>query len=75
MNSIKIALTAIVAGAIAGVLFAPAKGSITRRKISNQATTYADEIKNSFEKLADTMTETMDTVKTDVASFRKQVFH
>ena len=75
MNSAKIALAAMAAGALAGVLFAPAKGSITRRRLSHQANLYADEIKHSFDELADTVTETMDSVKGDVATLRKQVFH
>lgn len=75
MNSIKIALAALAAGALAGVLFAPAKGSVTRRKISHQANTYADEIRNSFEELSETVAETLDTVKGEVASFRKTILH
>jgi hypothetical protein len=75
MNSVKIALAAMAAGALAGVLFAPAKGSVTRRRISHQATTYAGEIKNSFEDLADSVTQTFETVKGDVESFRKQMIH
>jgi gas vesicle protein len=75
MNSVKIALAAMAAGAVAGVLFAPAKGSVTRRRISHQATLYADEIKDSFEELADTVSQTLDSVKGEVSSFRKQLIH
>jgi gas vesicle protein len=75
MNSVKIALAAMAAGAVAGVLFAPAKGSVTRRRISHQANMYADEIKDSFEELADTVSQSLDTVKGEVSSFRKQFIH
>jgi gas vesicle protein len=75
MNTVKVALTAVAAGAIAGVLFAPAKGAVTRRKISHKANIYADEIKNSFEDLASTVTETLDTVAGEVKTFRKQMMH
>ncbi len=75
MKSLKVALAALAAGALAGILFAPAKGSITRRRISQHATTYADEIKNSFEELSETVTQTLDSVKGEVATFRKTLLH
>lgn len=75
MNTVKITLAAIAAGAVAGILFAPAKGKVTRRRIAHQATVTADEIKNSFEELSDKVTQTFDTVKSDVMMFRKQILH
>jgi gas vesicle protein len=54
MKSIAKIATAIAAaaaaGAILGVLFAPDKGSETRRKISKQGKDVADDLKNSFNK-------------------------
>jgi gas vesicle protein len=75
MNSIKIALAAMAAGAVAGILFAPAKGKVTRRRIAHQANVTADEIKNSFDELSDKVTQTFDTVRSDVLTFRKQLLH
>ncbi|MFN8290637.1 MAG: YtxH domain-containing protein [Chitinophagaceae bacterium] len=43
------------AGAIAGILFAPDKGSSTRKKIAGKAGDITDSIKDSFSKFVDTV--------------------
>ena len=54
MNNTGKILTALVAvataGAIVGILFAPDKGSKTRRKINEQGKKIADDVKNKFRK-------------------------
>ena len=54
MNSTSKILTAVAAGAavgaILGVLFAPDKGSETRRKIKAKGDQIADEVKGTIEK-------------------------
>lgn len=47
-------LAGVAAGAIVGILFAPAKGSKTRKKIAKKGMDYADELS---EKLKDFMME------------------
>lgn len=49
-----------VAGAILGMLFAPAKGSATRKRIARKGTEYAEDAK---EKVIDAVTEGYDIVK------------
>jgi gas vesicle protein len=51
------------AGAIVGMLFAPAKGSVTRRRIARKSAEYADEAKDKFNEYVDALAEEYDTVR------------
>lgn len=58
MNSSKLLLGVIggvAAGALMGILFAPEKGSKTRKKIMYKANDGADALKNKFDSLLDSM--------------------
>lgn len=57
------ALAGVALGAIAGILFAPEKGSKTRRKILDKRNGYVDEIKTKFDKLHDSITNKFESVK------------
>jgi gas vesicle protein len=76
MNSIKVALgvmAGIAVGAVAGILFAPAKGSSTRRRIIHLGEEYSDELKERFEDLVETIAEQYeDTKKSAIASIIKK---
>lgn len=54
------------AGAILGVLFAPAKGSVTRRRIARNSADYADDATEKLNKYVDAITEEYDTIKDGV---------
>ena len=63
MKANKIALGVlggIATGAVLGVLFAPAKGADTRKKILQKGTNYADDLKDKFENLSGTLKNNYD---------------
>lgn len=69
MSSGKVILGVLVgmtAGAVLGVLFAPDKGSETRRKIVEAGEDYADAVKEKFNQMVDNMNEKFEKVKDDV---------
>jgi len=62
-------LAGVAAGALVGILFAPAKGSRTRRRILKQGENYADGLKEKFNGLLDDMSEKFDQVKGEVTQY------
>lgn len=65
MNSGKIflgVLAGMAAGALLGILFAPDKGTETRRKIVEKGEDYVDDVKQKFNGLVDELSKKMDGV-------------
>jgi gas vesicle protein len=68
MNSSKVllgVLGGVAAGAIAGILFAPAKGTKTRKRIVNTGAGYAKEVKEKFDKVTKDFSKQYDSILQD----------
>ena len=77
MNSGKVllgVLAGVAVGATLGILFAPARGKSTRRKISRKSDEYADELKEKFNEFIGSITKKVENLKdeaTRMAEFGK----
>lgn len=63
-------LAGFAAGAALGILYAPDKGSSTRKKISNKARQYADEIKEQSNAFSDGVAQKLQSVKDEGSRIR-----
>ncbi|HRZ96997.1 MAG TPA: YtxH domain-containing protein [Paludibacter sp.] len=58
-------LAGFAIGAIAGVLLAPEKGSVTRRKIMDKGDNSLDELKSKFDEFRDSLADKFKSTKID----------
>lgn len=68
MNAEKVlvgALAGFAAGALVGILFAPDKGSNTRKKIMNKRDDLSDALREKFDSFVDSVTSSIDEVRDD----------
>jgi len=65
-------LAGLAAGALLGILFAPEKGSVTRKKMSKKAENYADGLKEKFNEFLDNISEKFEEVKEEVSDLTEQ---
>jgi gas vesicle protein len=65
-------LAGVAAGALVGILFAPAKGSRTRRRILKKGENYADGLKEKFNEYVDNVSEKFEQVKEEVTAYAQK---
>lgn len=78
MNKTNVAigvLAGVAVGALLGVLFAPDKGSETRKKLSRKATDKADEVKDKFDELLEEFTEKFEAAKAEASQMYERGKH
>jgi len=72
MNSNKVllgVLGGVAVGAIAGILFAPAKGTKTRKRIMKKGNDYTKDLKNKFEEMYNNVTTKYDSAVEQAKEF------
>lgn len=62
-------------GALLGILFAPARGAVTRRSILRKGERQVDELKDKFNEFIDSITEKFDKVKEEVVDFAEEAMN
>ena len=62
-------LAGAAVGALAGILFAPDKGSNTRRKIADKSGDIKDSVKNSYNEFVDGVKQTYAGAKEEAEDF------
>lgn len=63
------ALLGLTVGAIAGILFAPAKGAKTRKQIMDKGEEYADALQGKFDHLVESISQSLESTRDEAEAF------
>jgi len=66
-------LAGVAAGAVLGILFAPDKGTETRRKISTKSGDIKDDLKENFNEFVDSVSDKFNSAKEGVSDFAEHM--
>jgi len=76
MSAVKVVLGVLAGaatGALLGVLYAPARGSVTRRNIYRKSASEVDALKDKFNDIIDNITDRFEKVKDEVTDLVDEV--
>ncbi len=65
-------LAGAAVGAVLGILFAPDKGTETRKKMAKKAEDMGDEFKNKFTEVKETLKQKFENIKTEAEDIMGQ---
>jgi gas vesicle protein len=65
-------LAGLAAGALLGVLFAPDKGTVTRKKIIKKSEDYAEGLKEKFDEFIDDINKKVEDVKNEAEKVKSK---
>jgi len=65
-------LAGLAIGAIAGILYAPQKGSTTRKQIMDKSDDYVDELKSKVDEFSDSLSDKVESIKKDAENLAKK---